>query len=83
MHTVYGKVTKKFSDSVNVSVNDSTVVNYAIGEGVRIYSIDTDNSKKPVSTASFGDIAVYDEDEGNRIFVKIIDEAVKEVVIIK
>ena len=83
MHTVYGKVTKKFSDSVNVSVNDSTVVNYAIGEGVRISSIDTDNSKKPVSTASFGDIAVYDEDEGNRIFVKIIDEAVKEVVIIK
>ena len=83
MHVVYGRVTKKFTDSVNVSVNGSTVVNYAIGEDIKIYSVDTQNAKKPVSTASFGDIAVYDEDEGNRILIKIIDEAVKEVVSVK
>ena len=83
MHIVYGKVTKKFSDSVNVSVNDESVVNYSIGEGVNVYSVDTQSTRKPVSTASIDDISIYDEDEGNRIFIKIIDQTVKEIVIVK
>ena len=28
-------------------------------------------------------IIFYDEDEGNRVFIRIYDEAVKEIVIIK
>lgn len=83
LSVVYGKVTKKFSDSINVTVNDGAVKNIQIPKDAVIYSIDTTQSKNNIETASFGDIQAYDEDEGNRIFVKIYKDVVQEAVIVK
>ena len=83
MTVVYGKVEKVFNDSVNVSVNGASAKNYEIGNNVRIYSIDSDASIKGVEVAEFSDIAVFDEDDNNRIFIRIVNHEVKEAIIIK
>ncbi|MBO5059645.1 MAG: S-layer homology domain-containing protein [Clostridia bacterium] len=83
LKTVYGKVTKKFAGSMNVTVNDGSVMNFQLGDDVVVYSVDTTLSKNKVSVVTTGDIQAYDEDEGNRVFVKIYKDVVQEVVIIK
>lgn len=80
---VYGRVTKKFTDSINVAAGDIANVNYKISDEVKIYEVDTTGSKTNVTKASKSDIAVFDEDEGNRIFLKLYKDAVVEAVIIK
>ncbi len=80
---VYGKVTKKFNDSINVSVNDGAAVNYSIGESVPVYSIDNTRNKNNILVSSFDEISVFDEDENNRVFIRIYDDEVKEIVIVK
>lgn len=81
--TVYGKVTKKFADSINVTVNDEGVVNYAIGKDVKVYMVDTTKTKNNVTVASISDIQSFDEDENNRIFLKLYKDVVTEAVIVK
>lgn len=81
--TVYGKVTKKFTNSINVSVNGGNIVNYELPSDINVYSIDTTRTKNNISAASISDIQSFDEDENNRIFLKIYKEAVQEAVIIK
>lgn len=83
MMLVYGKVEKRFSDSVNVYVNDGTPVNYSIGEDVKVYSVDASRSKRTILTADFDDVAAYDADENNRLFIRIYEDEVKELVIVK
>ncbi|MGN0106600.1 MAG: S-layer homology domain-containing protein [Hominilimicola sp.] len=83
LETVYGKVTKKFSNSINVTVNESGATNYVIPSDVTVYSVDTTKSKNNVLTAKVNDIQIYDEDENNRVFLKIYDDVVEEIVIIK
>lgn len=83
LETVYGKVTKKFSNSVNVTVNNGRETNYVIPENVTVYSVDTLSSKNSVNKADVSDIKVYDEDENNRIFMTIVEDEVKEIVIIR
>lgn len=83
LKTVYGKVTKKFSGSINVTVNDGSVMNLQLPKDVTVYSVDTTLTKNKVSVAEIGDIQAYDEDEGNRVFVKIYKDVVQEVVIVK
>ncbi|MBQ3124795.1 MAG: S-layer homology domain-containing protein [Clostridia bacterium] len=80
---VYGKVTKLFTDSINVTVNNGSAINYTVNENTKIYSIDSGMSKNNINTAEFGDISVFDADENNRIFIRIIDDTVKELIIIK
>ena len=58
-------------------------MNLAISKDVQVYSVDTTLTKNKVSAAEIGDIQAYDEDEGNRVFVKIYKDVVGEVVIIK
>lgn len=83
LSTVYGKITKVFSNSVNVSVNNGTSVNYAFDENVKIYKTDTNVSKNKVTLSSAKDLYVYDEDTQNRIFIRIYDDIVKEIVIVE
>lgn len=83
LKTVYGKVVKKFANSMNVTVNGGEVMNLQLGKDVTVYSVDTTISKNNVSVVTTGDIQAYDEDEGNRVFVKIYKDVVQEVVIIK
>lgn len=80
---VYGKVTKRFNDSFNVTVNDAAAVNYSINDDTIVYIADTSKSKHSIKTASFDDVTAYDEDENNRVFVRIYDDSVKEIVIVK
>lgn len=83
LELVYGKITKKFTNSVNVSVNGGTVVNYKTNDNVNIYSINTKNTKNGVTKADFADLSLYDEDENNRVFIRIVDNVVKDFVIVK
>lgn len=83
LRTVYGKVTKKFADSINVTVNDENEENYVISSDVKVYSVDTTLPRNGVSVSEPGDIRGFDEDEGNRVFLKLYKNAVTEAVIIK
>ncbi|MCH5186173.1 MAG: S-layer homology domain-containing protein [Oscillospiraceae bacterium] len=80
---VYGKVTQKFAQSMNVSVNDGEVKNYALTNDVTVYILDTAKSKNNIEVATTGDIQKFNEDEGNRVFIKIYKDVVTEVVIVK
>lgn len=81
--TVYGKVTKKFAKSMNVSVNGGSVINLQLPDGINVYEVDTSRTKNNISVVSAGDIQAYDEDEGNRVFVRMYKDVVQEIVIVK
>ena len=83
LKTVYGKVTKKFTNTINVTVNDGGIVNYELPENVKVYEVDTTISKNNINTASVKDIQNYDADDNNRVFIKLYKDVVQEVVIIK
>lgn len=82
--TVYGRVLKKFSDSVNLSVNDQ-VYNYATTD-TTVYLVDTTkstNNTNAVQVVSPADIEIYEEGNEARLFVKIYQDQVQELVIIR
>jgi len=82
MSTYYGKVIKKFSGSFNMQVNDGTVHNFAIG-AADIYTVDTTKTRNQVTVGDSGDIQKYDELDPSRVFVRVYDNIVKEIIIIK
>ena len=57
--------------------------NIVLPSDVIVYTVDTTKTKNQVAVGTTGDIQAFDEDEGNRVFVRIQDEVVKEVVVIK
>lgn len=83
LEIIYGKVVKKFSNSINVTVDDGSVQNVQLPNDITVYSVDTTKTKNNITVATRGDIQAYDEDEGNRVFIKIYKDVVQEVVIIK
>ncbi len=80
--TVYGKVTKKFANSINVSVNGGAVENYSI-TGATVYEFDSSEDVNPVTVAEAGDITQYDELDVSRVFIRIYKDQVKEIVIVR
>ena len=82
MTTMYGKVTKKFSDSFNLSVNGGDVQNFEIGEA-KVYVIEEVKSEKKISVGSSADIQKFDDSNPERVFVRIYKDIVKEIVVIK
>lgn len=78
---VYGRVTRKFGDSVNVSVNGA-VRNYST-QNVTVYEYNSQRNNNNTSVVTAGDIEVYEEGNEVRLFVKIYDNAVQEMVIIR
>ena len=83
LEILYGKVSKKFSGSINVTVNGGAVRNVQLPSDVKVYSVDSSKTKNNVTVGTAGDIQAYDADEGNRVFIRFYDDVVKEVVIIK
>lgn len=83
LEVIYGKVTKKFAGSINVTISGGAARNIQLPSDVTVYSVDTTKTKNNVSVATTGDIQAYDEDEGNRVFIKIYDDVVEEIVIVK
>lgn len=81
--TIYGKVTKKFAKSMNMTVNDGNVINLQLPDGINVYEVDTKRTKNNISVVTTGDIQAYDEDEGNRVFVRVYKDVVQEIVIVK
>lgn len=80
--TVYGKVMKKFANSMNVSVNGGAVENYNI-QGVRVYEFNSENTKSPIKVVEPGDIPQYDALDESRVFISIFKDEVKEIVIVR
>lgn len=80
--TVYGKVVKKFANSINVSVNDGEVSNYNIN-GVRVYEFNSNKTTNPIKVVEPGDIPQYDELDESRVFIRIYKDEVKEIVIVR
>lgn len=83
LEIIYGKVVKKFQNSVNVTVGEGSVQNIQLPEDITVYSVDTTKTKNNISVAARGDIQAFDADENNRVFIKIYKDIVQEVVIIK
>ncbi|MGN1092942.1 MAG: hypothetical protein ACI4RS_04745, partial [Monoglobaceae bacterium] len=67
--TVYGKVTKKFSGSVNVSVN-SEIRNFATGDAI-VYLYDSSRNTSNIQVVSASDIEIYEEGNEARLFLRI------------
>lgn len=83
LEILYGKVNKKFSGSINVTVNSGAVRNVQLPSDVKVYSVDSTKTKNNITVGTTGDIQAYDADEGNRVFIRFYEDVVKEVVIIK
>ena len=81
LSTVYGKVVKKFSDSVNIQTGSGTPENYEISKAT-VYVYDKTLSKNKLSIGDIADIERYDDD-GSKVFMKIYKDEVKEIVVIK
>lgn len=82
--TVYGRVIKKFSDSVNLSVNGQ-IFNYGTTD-TTVYLVDTTkgaNNTSAVQVVSPADIEIYEEGNEARLFVKMYQDKVQELVIIR
>lgn len=77
---VNGRVEKKFTSSVNVSVNGGSVENYSLKD-VTVYKYDPAKNNK-ISVASTADIEKYSESNPQTLFIRIFDGKVKEMVII-
>lgn len=79
--TVYGKVIKKFSDSVNVQIGSAKAENYVF-EGAQVYVYDKALGKNKIKAGTFADIERYDNDS-SKVFMRIYKDEVKEIVVIK
>ena len=82
MELIYGKVERKFADSINVSVNGGTVENYSL-KGVKVVSVDTDKIANIVSISDAGEIQKFDELSPRRVLIRVYDHTVQEIVIVK
>ncbi len=82
LQTIYGKVDKKFTSSINVTVNDGELNNYSL-TGVTIYEYDSSKNQGNIRVASAADIERYDDQEQQRVFIRIFKDEVKEIVIVK
>lgn len=82
MKTMYGKVTKKFTQSFNLQVNDGAVENLSFADA-KVYVVDTTKTNKQITVGDFGDVQKYDEAAPERVFVRIYKDVVQEIVVIK
>lgn len=82
MELIYGKVERKFADSINVSVNGGAVENYSLKD-VKVVSVDTDKIANIVSVSDAGEIQKFDELSPRRVLIRVYDHQVMEIVIVK
>ncbi len=81
LRLVYGKVTKKFADSVNLSVN-GTVRNFSTRDAM-VYEYNSQRKNNNITVVTSGDIEIYEEGNEVRLFVKIFEDKVSEMVIVR
>ncbi len=78
---VYGRVTRKFSGSVNVSINGD-IRNYATGDAT-VYLYDSSRNTNNIQVVSAADIEIYEEGNEARLFIRIYEDQVTEMVIVR
>ena len=78
---VYGRVTKKFSGSVNVSINGD-IRNFATGDAI-VYLYDSERTNNNIQVVSAADIEIYEEGNEARLFIRIYEDQVREMVIVR
>ncbi len=82
METVIGRITKKFSTSINITANNLSETNFGI-KNATIYMYDHEkpaNSKVSVVDASY--LTKYDEADPQKVFIRVFKGVVTEIVII-
>ncbi len=79
--TVYGRIIKKFSGSVNVQVGDGKAENYTVADA-KIYVYDSKLTKNNITVGDESDLQSY-ENDGGRVFMRIYKDEVKEIVVVK
>ena len=79
--TIYGRIIKKFSDSINVQVGDSKAENYDFSNAT-IYVYDSELTRKNITIGDASDLQSY-ENDGGRVFMRIYKDEVKEIVVVK
>lgn len=83
MIVVYGKVVKKFSNSINVTVNGATAQNYST-TNADVLKLDTTKTTNKVSVTDAGEISKWEDDANEeRVFIRIYKDEVKEIIIVK
>ncbi len=78
----YGKVTKRFSNSFNLQVNDGSANNYA-WSNANVYLVDSSKNSNKITVGDASDIQKYDESNPERVFVRIYKDEVADIVIVK
>ncbi len=82
MLMVYGKVTKKFNDSVNVSVNGGTAINYST-EDATVYKYNANKTSNKTMVTDAGEITKWETDANEvRVLIRIYKDKVQEIIII-
>ncbi len=83
METVLGKVSNKFTTSINVVTGNMAETNYNI-EKAKVYNYDfTKPTSSQVTVVDSSFITKYDSGDARRVFLRIYKGEVTEVVIIK
>lgn len=78
---VYGRVTRKFSGSVNVSINGD-IRNFATGDAI-VYLYDSTRTNNNIQVVSAADIEIYEEGNEARLFLRVYEDQVREMVIVR
>ncbi len=78
---VYGRVTKKFSGSINLSVNGD-IRNWATGDAI-VYLYDSSRVKNGIQVVSAADIEIFEEGNETRLFLRVYEDQVREMVIVR
>jgi len=81
LRTVYGRVIKKFTNSVNLEVNGE-VKNYST-MNTTVYSYDSGKKNNKVTVVTPADIEIYEEGNPVRVFMKLYKDEVREIVVVK
>ncbi|MBR5237048.1 MAG: S-layer homology domain-containing protein [Clostridia bacterium] len=79
---IYGRVTKKFPGSINVQVNENSVVNYSL-ENVTVYELNTSKTTNAIRVVDANEITQYDDLDPSRVLIKMYKDVVQEIVIVK
>lgn len=77
----YGRVTKRFANSVNLDVNGE-VKNYST-DGATVYSFNSGKKNNKVTVVSPADIELYEEGNEVYLFIKLYKDEVREMVIVR
>ncbi|MCK9479445.1 MAG: S-layer homology domain-containing protein [Firmicutes bacterium] len=83
METVIGRITKKFTTSVNLETNNMPETNYNI-EGATVYNYDFSKpANTQVTLVDSSYLTKYDSGDARKVFMRIYKGKVEEIVIIK